>query len=245
MTPAAASPLQITLQHDGDGCTVVRPVGELDRLNYQQLRDSLLKCATEIPVAIIVDVGALIPQPASLLSVFSTVWTRVADWPAVPLMLVAPTPGSRDLLRSSYVDRFVPVHADMNHAKRSLEAPPPRRRVTLALAWSTASAALARDYVLATCDAWGIPADQTEDARLLANELVENNLMHTHAEPLLRLELRRGLLTIAVSDNDPGLAVLGKGNGLKLVGAIATVWGCMPTMDGGKIVWTVLRIPDR
>jgi hypothetical protein len=68
--------------------------------------------------------------------------------------------------------------------------------------------------------------------------------VHTHSAPLLRLELHRSVLTVAVSDGDPAPAVLGdcfQARGLNLVAYFARAWGCMPTSEGGKVVWAVLR----
>jgi hypothetical protein len=85
------------------------------------------------------------------------------------------------------------------------------------------------------------------DAETLATELVENTLQHTESVPRLRLELRRGLLTVAVSDDDPAEAYLREGTdgrpslGMLLVTQIARTWGCTPSRAGGKTVWASLR----
>jgi hypothetical protein len=34
-------------------------------------------------------------------------------------------------------------------------------------------------------------------------------------------------------------------HGLLLVAQIATVWGCSPTLTGGKAVWATLHLPDQ
>lgn len=80
---------------------------------------------------------------------------------------------------------------------------------------------------------------------MVATELVENSLKHTDSAPTLRLELRCGLLSVAVTDGSPAPAVLREsreqpGGGLRLVAQTTRVWGCTLTLAGGKVVWSVL-----
>lgn len=89
--------------------------------------------------------------------------------------------------------------------------------------------------------------EHEEDAQLIATEFVENTIRHTIYAPRLRLELRRGIFTVAVGDDDPCPAVrherLGPGEaglGLQLVAQVARVWGCSRSWSGGKVVWAVL-----
>jgi anti-sigma regulatory factor (Ser/Thr protein kinase) len=230
----------------GTRYTLVRPLGELDLTTYPALRDGLLKCGAELPDAVIVDVGGLRIVWAGALTVFATVWMRLGDWPGVPLVLV-----SRDVLPGTALRRFVPVYPDLDSALRSLARPLPRRRATFDLPWDLASAATARSQVRATCQVWGIAGDVTEDAAAIATEFVENTLVHTHSPAVLRLDFRRGLLTIAVADDDPTPAVAcehatahGHGFGLRLARQLAKTWGCTPALNGGKVVWAVVRVPN-
>lgn len=236
--------LRIDFETDADGCTLVRPVGLLNTVTYGHLCDALLKCATEMPSAVIVDVDTLaVPSPVSL-TVFSAAWLRVSQWPGVPILLVATKPHSRELLAESWVDRFMPVHPDLPSAKASLAYAPPRRRVTLRLDWDGGSPRRASRFVAQTCASWGIDHETGADAAAVATELVENTVVHTHSPPLLRMELSRQILTVAVSDADPAPAVLGEhwqADGLNLVEYFARAWGCVPTPDGGKVVWAILR----
>ena len=236
--------LHIDLETDADGCTLVRPIGLLNAVTYGHLRDAVLKCATAMPAAVIVDVDTLVvPSPVSLRA-FSAAWAHTTNWPGVPILLVAEKPPSRVLLAESMVARYVPVHPDLRSAKRSLLCPAPRQRVTLPLAWDSRSPRRAGRFVTQTCASWGIGHEGGADAAVVATELVENAVVHTHSAPLLRLELRGRTLTVAVSDGDPTPAVLGecfRASGLNLVAYFAQVWGCMPTSDGGKMVWAVLR----
>lgn len=82
---------------------------------------------------------------------------------------------------------------------------------------------------------------------MIVTELVENTIRHTTSDARVRLELRRGLFTVAVADDDPRPAVLHErtstlehGLGLHLVAGSAKAWGSSPVWGGGKIVWAVL-----
>jgi hypothetical protein len=236
--------LRVDLETDADGCTLVRPTGELTTITYAQLRDVLLKCATEVPAAVIVDVDTLaVPTPQAL-TVFRTALRRTADWPGVPIVVVAGRPLKRALLAKGWVDRFVPVHPDVKSAKRSLARPAPRRRVTLPLPWGGTSPRRAGRFVTRTCARWGIGHQEGADAAAVAAELVENTVVHTHAAPILRVELRHDMLTVAVFDAEPmptALSERAMADGLSSVAYFAKAWGCTPTIDGGKVVWAVLR----
>src|SRR6266508_3561702 len=144
--------------------------------------------------------------------------------------------------------RFLPVFPDVDTAFASARQPPTRRVTRLRLAAVPYSAATARRLVVATCEFWDC-TDVAEDATAIASELVANAFRHAATDAELRLELRRDLLTVALTDGsaapparrpaDEGEA---GGFGLRIVESLSTTWGWAPTSDGGKIVWAVLRI---
>jgi hypothetical protein len=242
---APVLPLRIVAR-EHRGATLVKPVGVLDITTYAQLRDALIKYAADEPAAVIVDVGELaVPSPYSL-TVFTSVWIQITEWPGVPLLLLATEPGRRAQLAASAIGRYMPVTRDLEAAMRAVGAPPPRRRTRLTLPHDPISSATVRQVVRLTCDRWGIDS-VVEDATAIATELVENVIQHTTSTPDLRLDLRNGLFTVAVADDDPRPAVLKEAvvratpsAGLALVAHLSQTWGCTPTGDG-KIVWAVLR----
>lgn len=225
--------------------TTTLVTGVLDGESYAQLRDGLLKIATEAPDGLIADIDGLEIGDAALVTVFSLVALRIGDWPGIPFTVVTGRPEHRTMFADRTVDRFVPVHDDRETAENLLSRPP-RRRAAQLLARSANSSALARDFVRRICAEWGIP-HFAEDALLVATELVENAIRHTDSPPRLRLELRRGVLSVAVSDDDPAQAVLLErlgalepGLGLRMIAQVARVWGCSRSWSGGKTVWAVL-----
>ncbi|MBB5915320.1 hypothetical protein BJY24_004232 [Nocardia transvalensis] len=233
-----------------DGCAVVRPAGTLNSLTYRRFRDDLVKFAVDAPRAVIVPIDALTIGDDPALTAFSGAWLRVSTWPAVPILVVAASADQRARLRAGAVDRFVPVLHTVRSAADSLTEQPQRRRATLDLALTAASGRRARRFVEDICRQWTTPATVGADARLIATELVENALIHadTDADIELRLELRRGMLTVAVSDSDPRPAVLrepghGRPGGLHVLAHIARAWGCTPRRPRGKVVWATITCP--
>src|SRR4029078_10871757 len=80
-------PLRVEVRQHLDGGVVV-PIGGLRLSSYAVRRDTLLKCAMEVPRAVVVDLAALRVAPGPTLAVFAAVAMRVAEWPDVPIVLV-------------------------------------------------------------------------------------------------------------------------------------------------------------
>jgi anti-anti-sigma factor len=234
-----------------EGVAVVRPVGRLDLSSYAPLRDALLKLLAEQPAGLVVDLEQLEVDVSTSLTVFATVWMRASRWPNVPFALVAPPGRVQWLLKRSGIPRFAPLHGELADALSALGAAPTRRRVQLELPHELGSPRRARRFVEDTCRAWEVPPEQTIDVAMVASELVENALLFTSSDSVLRLELREGLLSVAVRDSSPWPPVLttpppdhDDGRGLIIVERTATAWGWMPA-SGGKVVWATFSLPGR
>jgi anti-anti-sigma regulatory factor len=233
-------------EHDLAGACVLEPRGLLDVPACGALRESLVRTGADEPSAVIVDLGGLeIPDDAAL-SLFRSAGDQLAQWPGVPLLLVAGRAEHRRMLDRYEVCTELPVHPSVPAAAAALGRPPPRRVARLTLPNSMTGARLARAFVERTCVRWERTGDAL-DAVTVVNELVENTLLHTYSAPSVRLELRRGLLTVAVYDDDPAPPRMGgptpaiaDRRGLLLVDRLVAVWGCSPTRSGGKAVWAVL-----
>lgn len=227
---------------------LVRLAGELGLAEVAAVRNALLKCVAEEPSGIIVQLDRATVTAPLALSVFGVVARRAGDWPGLQVLLVARPGRTRELLRRSAVDRFVPTFALVAEAARALSVVPARQLASLELPPAVGSPAVARRFVTDTLRSWQV--DVADDACLIVSELVENAILHGHSAARLRLELRRGLLTLAVRDSCgepparllPGSAEVG-GRGIFLVDAMSKVWGTTPTWDGGKVVWAVLAVP--
>ncbi|HEU5474992.1 MAG TPA: ATP-binding protein [Actinophytocola sp.] len=229
------------------GATIVRPHGELTLSTYARMRDALLKCALELPRAVVVDLDELRVPADTTLVVFSSVRMQVLDWPAVPIVLVAPRELDRRRLARNTLHRHVPLHASIDEALTAVGDPPARRRTLIELPRNASSVLLARRFVEQTCQRWEC-CEHLPDAILVASELVENAVRHTSSEPRLRLEQNGGALVVAVYDDDPtpvqmcepDLSTTGH-LGLVLVDKLVHSWSWAPMLSGGKAVWAVLR----
>ncbi|OXM61205.1 anti-anti-sigma factor [Amycolatopsis vastitatis] len=227
--------------------TVLTLTGILDLRSHPTVRDGLLKAATVAPDGLIADVSGLGFAGDAQLSVFALVAMRLGDWPGIPFALVTRRPDQAALLRRSPVARYARVHRDAAEAEREF-GDPVRRRAVREFPRADTTAALARRFVTEVCQAWAIP-ELVDDARIVVTEFVENTLRYTRSHPEVRIDLRRGICTIAVSDDDPRPAELrerqtatGPGLGLMLVARLARVWGCSGSWGGGKVVWATLRV---
>jgi len=226
------------------GTAVVKPIGLLDVASYADLRDALLKAGVEEPRAVIVDVDALAMPDRTALALFPAVAAQLSEWPGVPVLLAVTVATQWDLLARSRLHRFVSIHPSVSAAVQAIDEPSPRRISRRKLPNSLSSSALARRFVLDVCEEWAVAAGG--DAMMVANELVENTLLHTYHAPTLRLELRCGALSVAVYDDDPAPArpvepPSPDHRGLELVARLSRVWGWSPTPSGGKVVWAVIR----
>ncbi|GAB2958892.1 ATP-binding protein [Amycolatopsis acidiphila] len=119
-----------------------------------------------------------------------------------------------------------------------------RSHAEITLARTPEAPRRARRFVDGVCLDWHLTS-LTPDAETVASELVENTLQHTGSTPKLSLELNRGELTIAVSDDSPERAYVrdggsGGGFGMLIIQRTAREWGCADRGSGGKTVWARL-----
>jgi anti-sigma regulatory factor (Ser/Thr protein kinase) len=246
-------PLVVDRRQD-EGMTILEPHGVLDLASYAQLRDLMIKCALDLPLALIVELRSLWCPTTATLSVFTTVSMRVSDWPGVPILLVAADRRDRESLAANGITRFVPVFADLDAARRAGldRCVPPRYRAMIELPTADSAAGAARRFLERACRRWGYHEQPAEDGAVVVNALVDNALRHGRGGPTVRVELRGHALTIAVADDGPAFVPPGQadspasfGLGLMLVRGLARAWGCSPRPGGGKVVWAVLRPLDQ
>jgi anti-sigma regulatory factor (Ser/Thr protein kinase) len=113
----------------------------------------------------------------------------------------------------------------------------------ITLSADPASAAVARGFVAATLQDWGLQTT-TDVAVLLTDELVSNAILHAGSEIGVTVAMQASPLRVDVSDASAELPVprdsddylRASGRGLHLVDALATDWGVIPRA-AGKTVW--------
>jgi LuxR family maltose regulon positive regulatory protein len=236
-----------------DGCLVVTLTGQITLSTAPQIQRALLKDLAEQPSAIVCDLGGVDALDPVCATVFATVANHPAGrWPATSLLLCGAQPAVAKVLGGLGVRHILPLYDTLQEALDAAVDRPGYLRDELRLSPTPTAAAAARRFVRETLQSWGLgppDGDPSERARLLADELVTNVVVHAQTDMWLRLELRGELLHIAVRDLDRRLPRLlpddpqsEGGRGLRLVKWVATSWGAQHQHGGGKIVWCTLRI---
>ncbi|WP_078893592.1 ATP-binding protein [Streptomyces sp. CT34] len=92
-----------------------------------------------------------------------------------------------------------------------------------------------------------VAQNQVDEARLIVSELVTNAIRHAHSSCRMRLQLKRGRLTVEVHDDSPRLPRLiplstagESGRGLAMVRLLASRFVVTVDHRGGKTVRAVL-----
>jgi hypothetical protein len=230
--------------------SLVTVAGQLDLPGYALLRDGLLKVAADGPAGLIADVNGLAIDEVSPAAVFPLVARRVGDWPGIPFSVVTRQRTHLRAFDRYGAERQLAVHADVETAERHQE-PRVRQQAERGFPRRPSAPALARAFLRETVAEWAVP-ELVYDGTLIVAELVGNVLRHAAAEPVVRLDLCRGLLTIAVLDDEVRPAVLldrpdtrDPGLGLRIVAQASRAWGSSPRWSGGKVVWAVLASAAR
>ncbi|MEV8503225.1 ATP-binding protein [Actinoplanes sp. NPDC051475] len=222
--------------------------GRLDLLDVAPLRHSLLKCIAEHPDALMLDLSELSVAEPLALSVFPSVARQAARWPAIPVVLCAPRPETRQALGLATNRQMALI--DTVDIARSMLADDRTVLPTITddLLPIRGAARQARNVATDACLRWELP-HLVAPASLIASELASNGVDHAHTMMTLRMSIRGRYLHIAVRDGavkPPELRATttpaaADGRGLLLVEATAHSWGWLPC-DGGKVVWASLAV---
>ncbi|MBM7494887.1 anti-anti-sigma factor [Micromonospora luteifusca] len=223
---------------------VVRLRGALDlgtmRLVHQALNDALV----DQPEALVVDMAEVNVKDRLALSVFAATARQAEEWPAVPVMLCAPSPVAARWLAETTTCRVVPVSVDCAAATRVAGATATLRMRTR-LEPVAEACRRARELVTDACTRWNLP-DASGPAALVLSELVGNVVRHARTPMQVTVTLRRPYLHLAVVDGSRAQARPGGtdlhaegGRGLLLVRELAQRWGSVPAGQG-KAVWAML-----
>ncbi len=243
-------PTEVRIDRTGELITVSL-TGPLTLDGVARVRGILLKCLADCPTAMIVDLTGLTVDSDLPLTVFAAVARHARAWPGVAPMLLCARPGPvADRFARWRLGRFLPIHAGPEQAAAALDAPAealPAIRVELP--YGPEAQPEARRLVGDACLVWELP-HLREPAELIAVELAGNAVRHGAPPVGLVAAARTTYLHIVARDAsseqprtvDPGVPdrMSTAGQGLRLVDAVATAWGCLRTA-GGKAVWATLR----
>ena len=235
----------------GADVTIVRPAGRLTLATVPGLRSALLKCMTECPSAIVVDLSDCLIENSVALTVVPAVAQHHVAQPSVAVLLCGmrrPKTGSG---RASV--GTLPVHATLAEAMAAAEdARRRQQRVRLNVARSLSAPGKAREAIGDACDKWAL-SDLRHPAVLIVSELVTNAIRHAGTDVEVDAALRGPYLHLRVMDSDPappvllaasdGAALAEHGRGLPVVQHYSTAWGyAVNSLGTGKVVWATLRI---
>jgi anti-anti-sigma regulatory factor/anti-sigma regulatory factor (Ser/Thr protein kinase) len=242
--------LSITVETDFP-ISIVRLTGQLGISTAPDVRHQLLKCLTDQPSAVIVDLGAteLVDDVAAL--VFPAVARHASAWPGSTLLLCCAGPALRPALDQLAIARYVAVCSDRAEACWRAGQLPVPRRLREHLLPTAESAAVARHLVVDACRRWKIDAS-AEAAEIVITEMVTNAIRHAGTPLDLILSLRERYLVLAVRDGSlrlperrfPDDVLAESGRGLMVLDAYTVSWGSVPAIEG-KVVWATLRTQPR
>ena len=254
MVPADHANQVVVAEQRADRTSVLKVEGVLDSSTYLSLRDAIIKAAIDNADAVVIDVTTLSVPARSAWAVFTSVRWHLSQWPEVPIALVCSHSSGREALVRNAVARYVPVYPTISEAVAALATSgnlQVRRRARTELPRASASVALSRELVAESLAAWSRP-DLISVAKLIVTVLVENVLAHTQSAPVLRLECKKDLVTVAVEDENAEPAArhelpthgVDDVSGLAIVAALCRKWGNSPTPTG-KSVWAVIGPENR
>ncbi|WP_072806216.1 ATP-binding protein [Rhodococcoides yunnanense] len=229
---------------------VVHLHGVLDARSYMQVRNTIVKAATDSPDAVLVVVDDLsVPTESAWTVLTSSSWL-IRQWPGIPLSVVSNSSDRRERLTRNGIARYLPIHPGVEDALAEIRAgrnsSPVRVRVRHHRPRTEAGLAEMRELVTDTLRDWGHP-ECVPAARCISSVLSGNVLRHTDSDLDMRVEMRGDLVTIAMQDGSPAPAVLREESadpgtyvsGLAILAALSQAWGSVPSEDG-KTVWSVM-----
>lgn len=236
--------LDISVTSQDAGIIVVTMLGVLSLAAVPRIRATLLKSLAEQPTAVVVDLDLVAIQHVAALNVFAVAARQASVWSGTQVILVAGAAmDSRLKPRLRTLARFVRICPTMKLAMVAAQRRPIRSLSVRTLAGHPAAAAAARRHVREVCERWEC-ADLAEDAALVADELVSHVIVSSGADSILKLELRRGLLTVSVTAGQPSssgpLPSLGEPAD-QIVSTLAAAWGSTTVQNGATVTWAVLR----
>ncbi|MET7866235.1 ATP-binding protein [Micromonospora taraxaci] len=221
---------------------VVRLAGALHLGTMRSVHRALSDALADQPEALVVDMAEVSVEDRLALSVFAATARSAEEWPAVPVVLCAPSPVAARWLAESTTCRVVPVTADCAEATRMAGA---TLRMRARLEPVAEACRRARELVTDACARWNLP-EAAGPAALVLSELVGNVVRHAGTPMQVTVTLRRPYLHLAVVDGSSAQAQPGGtdlhaegGRGLMLVRELAQRWGSVPAGQG-KAVWAML-----
>jgi DNA-binding NarL/FixJ family response regulator len=171
--------------------------------------------------------------------------------PAAKVVVFSGAEGGERAAIAEHVEGYVAKDADVGYLVELLADVAGRASQEAVLAGldGPASVSRARQFVEATLAEWQCGVD-SDDALIVASELVTNAIIHGHSTCDLRLSITGNAVRIQARDGGGGTpdpmaptADGTHGRGLHIIAALTSAWGIEDIASGGKIVWAELARP--
>lgn len=229
--------LAVQLDRLGTGSSVLEFSGELSARSAGLATDALSKALLDWG-RVLVDVSGLQLTWIPAVRLFSSTFTALGGWPRMRLVLFGADPGLAKLLVALKISQTVPLAPDETSARQLLERRPEAVTRQIDLDEEPSSRRRARLFVKTACKDWQLDGI-SDDATLVASELVDNAVTHARTSCQLHVGLDALGLTIAVRDYEfRGLlaplvidATGRRNHGLFCVAAISRALGSQPDRE--------------
>jgi anti-sigma regulatory factor (Ser/Thr protein kinase) len=168
-------------------------------------------------------------------------------WPATPVAVACKNPETQVNLQQHRYGKHLMICSSTLQGWAQIMNTEPALTERLELLPNAHAARAARQFVARTCSDWNL-GSRRDDAVAIASELTTNAVQHAGTDLDVLLALAGESLRIAVRDRTrtppreqtPAPGHL-RGLGLPLVRTLSDLTGTLPTRDGGKMVWAILR----
>jgi anti-sigma regulatory factor (Ser/Thr protein kinase) len=224
---------------------VLRLRGGLSLATVPRVRAALAKLLHDHG-AVVADLTEMHLAWAPAAEVFPAALAAAGGWPAARLVLAGADAELDRQLRSSRIQRAVPLVADPAAAAARLWQRPDRVTRHRDLPGAVGAPAAARALVREACEDWSATTAQ-DAAALVASELVSNVVQHARSSCRVSVTIDLAGLHVGVRDYARGHsprprpvdAARATGRGLHLVAMLATRWGVQEHVDG-KTTWALI-----
>jgi anti-anti-sigma regulatory factor len=183
------------------GVLVVRPVGRLTLSNRHSLRSAVLKCLSECPAAVVVDVSDCVLADRLAVVVFVALRVEAATGPGIAVLLCGARGVMGERIEALTVGHisYPTLTVALSAIGRGPQAPSWRRERFLT---TPESVSLAGCMITDACVDWGRP-DLVHPARAVMFELIHDAFVCAPSELRVIMSQRPGCLALSVRSPVP------------------------------------------
>jgi hypothetical protein len=225
---------------------VLEATGRLSEVTDQLDRAVQLALA-EDPRGVVCDLSGMFEGAGpGAVAALAMAGRHVRDWSGVPVAVACPDAQVRSALNAHHLGGHLIVTASRFSAVSAVQATPALAVDRLRFAPHPSATRMARGFVTRTLLGWGLdPLIVAAD--LVVSELVASSTMRARTDIDVSVAWKQGALRLTVRDDSPDLPRQRYthfdlyGSRLTAVAGISRAFGVLPTTDGGKVAWAVLK----